>query len=301
MSATFGDKRRVVKAPALVATTANITLSAPQTVDGVALVDGDHCLVKDQSAPAENGLYVVRTLAWTRRDDVNSVATLERQSSCRVQAGTLNGGKTFALTYTPPLVLETTSMTWSESGSVDSRVDSILAENTDGRVWVPASEFVGVTGTWTLTQPGDVLVLTRTAAAATEFAVAPIPMPFRTTALRGRKPTSMELIYSVNTANADDVQLELMQLTANGDNNAPTAGAFFTSFDSEHDNATKRGVATGAPEEHTQTVTITSPAYNASAEGLHLRVTVNGDAGAASVVAIKGAFVNFDETLVDAD
>jgi hypothetical protein len=39
------------------ATTANITLSGTQTVDGVALIAGDRCLVKNQTTGANNGLY----------------------------------------------------------------------------------------------------------------------------------------------------------------------------------------------------------------------------------------------------
>ena len=48
------------------ATTANLTLAtalnAGDTLDGVTLVDGMLVLVKDQTAPAENGIYVVGTV-----------------------------------------------------------------------------------------------------------------------------------------------------------------------------------------------------------------------------------------------
>ncbi len=55
-----------------VATTANITLSAPQTIDGVAVIAGERVLVKNQSAPAENGIYVVAAGAWTRSTDMDA-------------------------------------------------------------------------------------------------------------------------------------------------------------------------------------------------------------------------------------
>ena len=50
------------------ATTANITLSGAQTVDGVSLTAGMICLVKDQSAPnqSQNGLYTVASGAWVK-------------------------------------------------------------------------------------------------------------------------------------------------------------------------------------------------------------------------------------------
>jgi len=58
-----------IKAPCLVATTANITLSGVQTVNGIALVAGDRCLVKDQTDPIENGIYSVEVTAWNRAGD----------------------------------------------------------------------------------------------------------------------------------------------------------------------------------------------------------------------------------------
>ena len=53
------------KAPAKAATTTNITLSGPQTIDTVSVVAGDTVLVKDQSNPAQNGIYTVQSGAWT--------------------------------------------------------------------------------------------------------------------------------------------------------------------------------------------------------------------------------------------
>jgi hypothetical protein len=53
------------KAPAKAATTANITLSGPQTIDTVSVVAGDTVLVKNQTLPAQNGIYTVQTGAWT--------------------------------------------------------------------------------------------------------------------------------------------------------------------------------------------------------------------------------------------
>ena len=57
------------KAPVQVATTANITLSGEQTVNTVALLEGNRCLVKDQTDPVENGIYTVEQSAWQRAGD----------------------------------------------------------------------------------------------------------------------------------------------------------------------------------------------------------------------------------------
>tara|TARA_R110000868_G_scaffold61567_1_gene187080 strand:- start:707 stop:4294 length:3588 start_codon:yes stop_codon:yes gene_type:complete len=60
------------KASCVAATTVNITLSGTQTIDGVALIAADRCLVKNQTAPAENGIYVVAAGAWARSADMNA-------------------------------------------------------------------------------------------------------------------------------------------------------------------------------------------------------------------------------------
>ena len=55
-----------------VATTANITLSGTQTIDGVSLSEGDAVLVKDQSTASENGIYAVASGDWTKNKRFDS-------------------------------------------------------------------------------------------------------------------------------------------------------------------------------------------------------------------------------------
>jgi len=63
-----------IKDSVVASTTGNITLSGTQTVDGIALVAGDRCLVKNQTAAAENGIYVVAAGAWARSTDMSTWA-----------------------------------------------------------------------------------------------------------------------------------------------------------------------------------------------------------------------------------
>jgi len=56
------------------ATTANITLSGLQGIDGVTTVADDRVLVKNQSAGEENGVYLAKAGAWARTTDMDAGA-----------------------------------------------------------------------------------------------------------------------------------------------------------------------------------------------------------------------------------
>jgi hypothetical protein len=63
------------KASCLAATTANITLSGAQTIDGVSVVAGNRVLVKDQTAPRTTDIYLCAAGAWTRSTDAERRST----------------------------------------------------------------------------------------------------------------------------------------------------------------------------------------------------------------------------------
>jgi hypothetical protein len=93
------------------ATTANITLSAPQTIDGIACVAGDRVLVKNQTLPAENGIYLVAAGAWTRDIDSDVSGDLAGGTTS-VDAGTVNGGELWSTSFKSTDVIGTTAMNW---------------------------------------------------------------------------------------------------------------------------------------------------------------------------------------------
>jgi hypothetical protein len=95
------------KASCVAATTANITLSGTQTIDGVALIAGDRCLVKNQTTQANNGIYVVSASTWTRSLDMDVWAevpgafTFIEQGTTQADTGwvcTSNAGGTIGVT-----------------------------------------------------------------------------------------------------------------------------------------------------------------------------------------------------------
>lgn len=94
------------------ATTANIALTAPQTVDGIALVAGDRVLVKNQTAAAENGIYVVNAGAWTRALDMDVWSEVPGAWTT-VQQGTTQADTTWLSTADQGGTLGTTAVTFS--------------------------------------------------------------------------------------------------------------------------------------------------------------------------------------------
>lgn len=103
-----------IKDSVRVATTANITLSATQTIDGVTVVAGDRVLVKDQSTGSQNGIYVVAAGAWSRSDDANTSAEVTAGLFVFVEEGTVNGDNGFVLTTNQPITLDTTALTFTQ-------------------------------------------------------------------------------------------------------------------------------------------------------------------------------------------
>ncbi len=78
------------KESVFVATTANITLSGTQTIDGQSVTAGKRVLVKDQSTATQNGIYVCAAGSWSRSTDF-AAGSSEAGAYAYVEAGTANG------------------------------------------------------------------------------------------------------------------------------------------------------------------------------------------------------------------
>lgn len=101
------------KASVKVATTANITLSGTQTIDGVAVVASDRVLVKNQSTASQNGIYVVASGSWSRASDMN-VWDEVPSAFVFVEQGTTNADSGWLCTADAGGTLDTTSVPWSQ-------------------------------------------------------------------------------------------------------------------------------------------------------------------------------------------
>ena len=105
------------KDAARAASTGNVSLASPgASIDGVALTSGDRVLLKNQTAGAENGIYVWTgaAAALTRATDADSAAELNG-ATVTVTQGTTNSDKVWTQTA-DTIALGTTPLAWAQVG-----------------------------------------------------------------------------------------------------------------------------------------------------------------------------------------
>lgn len=104
------------KASVKAATTANITLSGTQTIDGVSVVAGNRVLVKSQTTQSQNGIYVAATGAWSRSTDADAWSELVSAFTF-IEQGTVNGDTGWVCAVDAGGTLGTTAVTWTQFSS----------------------------------------------------------------------------------------------------------------------------------------------------------------------------------------
>lgn len=132
------------KASCLAATTANITLSGTQTIDGVAVAAGQRVLVKNQANAAQNGIYVSAAGAWTRAADADTWDELVSAYTF-IEQGTDNGNNGYICTVTAGGTLGTTPVTWvqfSGAGQINAGAGLTKVGNTIDVVTASSSRIV---------------------------------------------------------------------------------------------------------------------------------------------------------------
>jgi hypothetical protein len=103
------------------ASTATLTLSGTQTVDGIALIANDRVLVKDQTTPSQNGVYVVAAGAWSRALDSDAWTELV-SAYVWVEQGTVNADTGWVSTVDQGGTLGTTAVTWAQFSSAGTAI-----------------------------------------------------------------------------------------------------------------------------------------------------------------------------------
>jgi len=112
----FNAKAAVVAATTVAGTLAT-SFAAGQVVDGYTLISGDRILIKDQAAPADNGLYTVNPIgAPTRAVDFNTWVEVV-SGYVFVSRGTTNADSGWLCTSDPGGTFGTTAITWVQFSS----------------------------------------------------------------------------------------------------------------------------------------------------------------------------------------
>ena len=169
---------------------------------------------------------------------------------------------------------------------------------TDGQVIIPLQGGTALGGTWTLSESSNVLILTRTAAAATQYYRMPIKIPSRVTALKGIKLKGVKVSYTIASADvaADELLFEIIKTTLPANGSGATAAVLAGDADADYDAAHDTKAERLAAASHTLTVTIPvgEQAYLAANEILALRCKVIDASTANLALVLTGAVALFD-------
>lgn len=106
-----------IKYPCRMASTANLTLSGLQTIDGVVGAQDDRVLVKDQTTGTENGIYVMDSGTWERAQDADNDGAFTEGSLIKVNNGTVGQGFWY-VTNTGTIEIDTTSITFAQASTI---------------------------------------------------------------------------------------------------------------------------------------------------------------------------------------
>jgi hypothetical protein len=156
------------KASVLCATTGNIALTGEQTIDNVT-TSNSRVLVRNQTNPAKNGLYVSSSTGWVRATDMNTWNEVPG-SFVFVEQGTLYGNTGWTCTADAGGTLETTNIPWVQFSAAGYHTSSngIVLNGADFQLTGQAAALhnLGTNGFFVRTGTGTVAARTFTAPAA---------------------------------------------------------------------------------------------------------------------------------------
>jgi len=142
------------KASVVAGTTVNITLSGTQTIDGIVLVAGDRVLVKNQTASADNGLYLCAAGAWTRTTDMDTWAEVPG-AYVFVETGSTLADTGWVCTSNAGGTIGVTAITWAQFSGAGSGVSSITFGSTGLTPATATTGAVTVAGTLAVANGGS--------------------------------------------------------------------------------------------------------------------------------------------------
>lgn len=133
------------------------------SVDSNAPAAGDRVLVKDQASGFQNGIYVVTATGsgiasyiLTRVSDYNTPTEITPGMTTYVISGTANTDTTWAVSYTPPLVIGTNNLVYTEasiSNAVPNTRTITVAGTANQLTSSAGAQDLSANRTWTLSFP----------------------------------------------------------------------------------------------------------------------------------------------------
>lgn len=181
------DSKASVKA----ATTANIALiGGPTSIDGVNIVNGDRILVKNQTAPAENGIYYLNAGNYVRTLDAD-VWTELVSAYTWVEQGTINADTGWNCTVDSGGTLGTTAVTWVQFNGAGTITAGAGLTKTGNTLDVGAGNGISVAADSVAVDPSVV---------ALKSDLTPFPHRYVTTLVGNiAYATGEQVIHSLNT------------------------------------------------------------------------------------------------------
>lgn len=245
-----------IKASVRAATTANITLSGTQTVDGVSVIAGERVLAKNQSTASENGIYVAAAGAWARATDMDVWAELPG-AFFFVEEGTANDNSGWVCTVDQGGTLGVTSVTFEQfsgAGQITAGAGMTKTGNTLN---------VGTASTARIVVNTDNIDLATTGASAGTYRSVTVDVYGRVTA--GTNPTTLAG-YGITDAYTKTYIDTLYGSIASAATSAADALTYKNAAESAATTATTQaGIATtGAATATTQAGIATTQAGNAA-------------------------------------
>ena len=141
----------IPKAAVKVATTTGITLSGLQTIDGIALSNGDRVLVKDQVSGETNGIYIASAGAWTRATDFdgNPDGEVSGGNIIPVTSGVTQYSTLWVLVTPNPIVVGTTDLEFTLFSEPHALIPGVGISINGNIIAVDGANLVGNSLSWT--------------------------------------------------------------------------------------------------------------------------------------------------------
>jgi hypothetical protein len=169
------------------ATSANITLSGEQTINGVT-TSASRVLVKNQTTQSQNGIYVSAAGAWTRATDADAASELIAATTY-VTSGTI-AGSVWTQSTPAPITVGTTALVFNQSGGVGTYTAGAMLGVSANQFSVTDPELLALGG---LTSAADKGIMFTGSGTAATYTLTPFALTLLDDTTQGAMQTTLGL------------------------------------------------------------------------------------------------------------